>query len=97
MGQVGITLNIQWAQPKNSSDEAHREASDRAIQFELGWFAHPVLVNGDYPQVMKDKIGNKSLAQGYTESRLPTFSEREKRDIKGEYRCTIPTFSDLYM
>lgn len=84
-GQVGITLNIGWAQPKNTSDAADWEASERAIQFEMGWFAHPILVNGDYPQVMKDQIGNKSQAQGYSTSRLPTFSKQEKQDIKGVY------------
>ncbi|XP_061162617.1 lactase/phlorizin hydrolase-like, partial [Saccostrea echinata] len=82
-GQVGITLNIGWAQPKNTSDPTHRAASDRAVQFELGWFAHPILLNGDYPQVMKDQIGNKSQAQGYSHSRLPTFTKEDKAAITG--------------
>lgn len=89
-GEVGITLNINWAQPKNTSDPAHWEASNRAMQFELGWFAHPILVNGDYPQVMKDQIGNKSRAQGFTKSRLPEFTDTEKRDIKGQLLVIVP-------
>lgn len=89
-GEVGITLNINWAQPKNTSDPAHWEASNRTMQFELGWFAHPILVNGDYPQVMKDQIGNKSRAQGFTKSRLPEFTDLEKRYIAGQLNhCTF--------
>lgn len=88
-GEVGITLNINWAQPKNTSDPAHWAASNRAMQFELGWFAHPILVNGDYPQVMKDQIGNKSRAQGFTKSRLPEFTDSEKGYIAGQLiHCT---------
>ena len=50
------------------------EASDRVIQFTLGWFAQPILLTGDYPPVMREKIDAKSEAQGYPESRLPTFT-----------------------
>ena len=32
---------------------------------------------------MKWKVGNKSLAQGFSESRLPAFTEEEKAMIKG--------------
>lgn len=82
-GMVGITLNINWAQPKNTSDPAHWEASNRAIQFELGWFAHPILLNGDYPQVMKNQVDKKSREQGLEKSRLPKFTDDEKRVIQG--------------
>ena len=50
----------------------------------LGWFAHPIYVNGDYPDVMKEYVKNMSDAQGVTPSRLPEFSAAEKTDIKGE-------------
>ena len=54
-----------------------------ASQGTLGWFAHPIYVNGDFPEVMKKAIGEKSAAQGLSESRLPSFSEDEKQLIKG--------------
>ena len=32
---------------------------------------------------MKWKVGNKSMAQGFDQSRLPEFTEEEKQMIKG--------------
>uniref|UniRef100_A0A8D8CG53 Lactase-phlorizin hydrolase n=2 Tax=Culex pipiens TaxID=7175 RepID=A0A8D8CG53_CULPI len=41
---------------------------------QLGWFAHPIFsTNGDYPQIMKDRVG----------SRLPKFSDEEIASIRG--------------
>ena len=57
------------------------EASDRVIQFALGWFAQPILLTGSYPAVMREKIDAKSEAQGYPESRLPTFTEDQQRMV----------------
>ena len=54
------------------------ETSDRVIQFTLGWFAQPILLTGDYPAVMREKIDAKSEAQGYPESRLPTFTAEQQ-------------------
>ena len=84
-GQVGITMNFDWHEPKNKTNPMDLEASEIANNFFLGWFAHPVFVNGDYPAVMKEKIANKSIHQKYNESRLPSFSDQEKSYIKGKH------------
>lgn len=52
----------------------------------LGWFAHPIYKDGDYPQVMIDYVGNKSRDQGLPQSRLPKFSDAEKNNIKGRHK-----------
>ncbi|WAR02821.1 LPH-like protein [Mya arenaria] len=61
------------------------EASDRDINFNLGWFAHPIYVNGDYPEVMKINVAEKSKIQGYNKSRLPEFTFQEKIFINGTF------------
>ena len=50
--QVGVTLNIHWAEPEDPSDPTHLEAAETILQFSLGWFAQPILVDGKYPEVI---------------------------------------------
>ena len=54
------------------------------MQFQLGIFAYPIFVMGDYPEVVKNIVGNRSEAAGIP-SRLPSFTEDEKKMIKGSY------------
>ncbi|KAK3910651.1 Myrosinase 1 [Frankliniella fusca] len=83
-GRVGITLNSEWHEPKNSSSEEDRLAAERALQFEFGWFAHPIFSEtGDYPAVMKERVMANSLAEGLSRSRLPTFTPEEVTLLKG--------------
>jgi len=55
------------------------------MDFHCGWFQHPIFKNGDYPELMKDYIYQKSMAQGWNESRLPTFTKEEKKLLSGKY------------
>ncbi|XP_076589127.1 lactase-like protein isoform X1 [Chaetodon auriga] len=81
-GLIGISLSGDWGEPVDISNQKDIEAAERYVQFYLGWFATPIF-HGDYPQVMKDFIGRKSVQQGLGTSRLPTFSPQEKSYIKG--------------
>ncbi|XP_035865347.1 lactase-like protein isoform X2 [Phyllostomus discolor] len=81
-GLVGISLNCEWGEPVDISNPKDIEAAERYLQFCLGWFANPIYA-GDYPQVMKERIGRKSAEQGLDMSRLPVFSLQEKSYIKG--------------
>lgn len=82
-GIVGINLYAEWMAPltDSASDVA---AAERAMEFSLGWFANPIFSgSGDYPQVMKAFIGEKSRLQGFATSRLPEFTDVEKQFING--------------
>ncbi|XP_061089948.1 lactase/phlorizin hydrolase [Conger conger] len=82
-GVVSISLNADWMEPEDLDVPREVVAADRAMQFQLGWFAHPIFKNGDYPDAMKWMVGNKSELQGLPESRLPVFTEQEKAYIQG--------------
>ncbi|RXN23211.1 lactase-phlorizin hydrolase-like protein [Labeo rohita] len=82
-GLVSISLNAEWAEPLDVNVPREVVAADRALQFQLGWFAHPIFKNGDYPDAMKWQVGNKSELQGLAESRLPSFTDEDKAFIQG--------------
>lgn len=69
-GKIGITFNSDWFEPL-STEDADVQAAERMQQFFLGWYADPVFF-GDYPQIMKDNVGN----------RLPQFTQEEKELLK---------------
>ncbi|CAG0888912.1 unnamed protein product [Cyprideis torosa] len=78
-GQVGITLDVNYGYPDYPGAE---DAAERSIEFKLGWFADPILLR-DYPASMRLRIDRKSEEQGFSQSRLPYFTEEEKDMISG--------------
>ncbi|KAH3891377.1 hypothetical protein DPMN_015476 [Dreissena polymorpha] len=82
-GKLGIVLSHMNGEPMDRDSLADIEAAERFNQFNLGWFANPIFGNGDYPDVLKWQVGNKSLEQGFAQSRLPAFTDEEKRMILG--------------
>ena len=63
--------------------------------FQLGWVLHPIYsANGDYPSVMKEWVAKKCKEEGYSRSRLPSFT-KEIEMVKGEFqtRATSDTAS----
>ena len=61
LGKVGITLNMNWAEPAIFNDSSHVEAAETKQQFESGWFANPIFVNGKYPDIMRQKVKSNSV------------------------------------
>jgi beta-glucosidase len=70
-GQIGLVNNCDYRIPLTNSN-ADRAAAQRSLEFFLAWFADPVW-KGDYPQVMRERLGD----------RLPVFTAQEKRLVTG--------------
>lgn len=72
-GTIGITLSGNWSAPYNAASPADRAAAQRALEFEIAWFADPVFGPGDYPASMRAQLG----------TRLPTFTDAERTLVNG--------------
>lgn len=48
----------------------------------MGLYANPIY-NGNWPQVVIDRVGNRSLNEGFARSRLPEFTPEEIEFIRG--------------
>ena len=72
-GKIGITLVTHWMEPIDNTPLS-KEAQERALQFNLGWFMDP-LKFGDYPLSMRALVRD----------RLPFFTEEESNKIKESY------------
>ncbi|KAJ3649797.1 hypothetical protein Zmor_021518 [Zophobas morio] len=84
-GRVSIVVDTTWYEPASDSDE-DKEAAERKIQFNYGWYANPIYhPDGNYPQVMIDRVADRSQKEGFPKSRLPEFSAEEIDYIKGTF------------
>ncbi|KAG2527411.1 hypothetical protein JM18_003139 [Phytophthora kernoviae] len=72
--RIGIVLNAEFGYPVNETNALDVAAAERKMQFDIGWFLMP-LVTGDYPEVMRQRVGN----------RLPQFTPDEAALVKGSY------------
>lgn len=58
--------------------------NERCFEFINDWMLYPILGSkGDYPESMKKRIASESKRQGFKKSRLPSFTEEEKSEVKG--------------
>lgn len=62
-GKVSIILNVHWGEPKTNT-QADIDAAERSLEWWLGWFANPVYVSGDWPDIMKTTVKKNSEAKG---------------------------------
>lgn len=84
-GKIGTSFNGGEAvihETEGKIDPDDLLAGERSIQWEIGLNAHPLFI-GDYPQVIKDRVGRFSTEEGLTKSRLPEFSKEELEFVKG--------------
>ncbi|KAF2230995.1 glycoside hydrolase family 1 protein [Viridothelium virens] len=71
-GTVSFKNNGAYRIPLTNSS-ADALATQRAWDFNEGWFANPVFINGDYPQYLKE----------YVSDFLPEFTAEQKAMING--------------
>lgn len=77
-GAVSLAINSDWFEPSTAGCAEDISATERCFAFTLGWFAWPVFVTGDYPEVMRSAIDAQSEKLGFRgSSRLPCFSKDE--------------------
>ncbi|KAK0112679.1 hypothetical protein ONS95_014418 [Cadophora gregata] len=72
-GMIGITLHGNFSLPWDAKDPLDVEAAQRALEFEIAWYADPVHKTGDYPASMRAQLGD----------RLPTFTPEESKLVLG--------------
>ncbi|XP_074130211.1 cytosolic beta-glucosidase-like [Sminthopsis crassicaudata] len=82
-GQVSVALFCPWVVPANPTSVADQEAAKRAMALALDLFAKPIFIDGDYPAELKSRVAAMSKKQGFPSSRLPEFTDEEKKMIKG--------------
>lgn len=79
-GQVGLAIETVYYFPSpNVSPEEHR----RAMQYRFGWNMNPIFGSGGYPQVMVDELEARSAIEGRAFSRLPKFTDEQKKLVRG--------------
>jgi len=83
IGKIGITVNIEWEEPKDALNPDDVAAAERALQLRVGWFCNAIFVNGDYPDILKTQIAEFAKTLGLHRCPLPEFSEDEKRYNRG--------------
>lgn len=69
-GKVGLVVDCEWAEA-NSDKIEDLSAAARRLDFQLGWYLHPMYY-GDYPEVLHKRLGD----------RLPEFTKEEKKLLK---------------
>lgn len=103
-GEIGITLSVNWKEAKSPDFCEDMDASNNLMQFEVGWFAHPIFSEkGDYPEILKKKVAENSKKEGFSRSRLPEFDDFWINYIKGtsdffgvnHYTTSLATHGEL--
>ncbi|RLN51112.1 hypothetical protein BBJ28_00019843 [Nothophytophthora sp. Chile5] len=83
--RISIVLNSDWGVPLNESFSEDVAAAERKNQFHLGWFLSP-LTTGDYPTVMRERIGD----------RLPNFTAEQSEQLMASYDLLMLNYYASY-
>ncbi|KAK0395157.1 hypothetical protein QR680_001144 [Steinernema hermaphroditum] len=73
-GMIGISLFVAWYEPEHPHNGIEQMGAELLIASGFDLFMQPIFgPNGDFPQVIKNRVG----------SRLPNLTEKEKRMLSG--------------
>ncbi|KAF7284531.1 hypothetical protein GWI33_022117 [Rhynchophorus ferrugineus] len=82
-GKISIVIDATYNEPASDSD-LDKFGAELETEFNLGWYANPVYI-GDWPELMKTRIANRSQLEGYSFSRLAEFTPEEVQYVKGTF------------
>jgi beta-glucosidase len=76
---------MTWVQPRDPSSAEDVAAAEKVMQCKLGWFANPILGNGDYPELLKERAREIARQHGYQDDSvvLPRFSPEDRKINQG--------------
>lgn len=78
-GHIGFVIDGRWYEPATDED---LEATERVREFNVGLLLNPILVNGDYPEIVKKRLNELSVEEGILRRKLLDFTTDEKEMIK---------------
>ncbi|CAH2238343.1 jg24606 [Pararge aegeria aegeria] len=82
-GKLSIANNPIWLDPASEKDE---ELTELAREFGAGRYSDPIYsAEGGWPPSIEKIMAEYSKKQGYPYSRLPSFTDEEKKLIQGTY------------
>ncbi|XP_041976167.1 myrosinase 1-like [Aricia agestis] len=82
-GKISLANTITWYEPADGETD---DVAEIVRQYGGGIFSHPIFSKkGGWPPVIAKMIAENSRRQGYPKSRLPPFTEKEIKFIRGTY------------
>lgn len=92
-GQLSMALDAQWNIP-DTSEQKDKDAAERKRLFEFGLYAHPIIF-GDWPEVVENRVANRSKMENFTRSRLPEFTDDDKKLINNTVDFMALNYYDI--
>ncbi|XP_045505553.1 myrosinase 1-like [Colias croceus] len=81
-GRISLANNALWIEPFKVPRDI--ELAELGMEHMIGRYAHPVFSKeGGWPEKIEKHMLELSLKQGYNSSRLPPFTEEEKKFVQG--------------
>ncbi|XP_053618472.1 myrosinase 1-like isoform X2 [Plodia interpunctella] len=82
-GEISLSNNLFWYEEKSPE---YAELAELARQINAGRYSHPIYSKeGGWPPSIEKIIAENSAKQGYHQSRLPAFTEEEKKLVRGTF------------